>query len=100
MSEQLPAYAINLRRLFAWHLQSNKDVAEILGTTEHTVGHWTNGKHEPSGRFLRRIGETYAIDPVRLFGDPMAFGEDIASHLRWREMAENAELRRGRLRAV
>jgi len=100
VTEQLPDYAINLRRLFAWHLHSNKDVAELLGTTEHTVGHWTNGRHEPSGKYLRAIAENYAVDAVRLFGDPIVFGDDISSHMRWRELAENAEQRRAQLRVV
>jgi transcriptional regulator with XRE-family HTH domain len=97
----LPAYSVNLRRLLAWHGLTNKQAAELLGTTEKTIGSWTNGRSEPSGRLLREIAEYFAVDAVRLFGDPEVFGEDISSVTRWRAVAENAaEYRRKRIREV
>jgi transcriptional regulator with XRE-family HTH domain len=97
--EGLPDYSVNLRRLFAWHGLSNRQVAELLGTTEKSVGQWTLGQREPSSRYLRAIAEYFAVDAVRLFGAPEVFGQDIASVIRWRAVAENAaEFRRKRMR--
>jgi hypothetical protein len=86
--DELPDYAVNLRRLFAWHGLSNRQASELLGATEHTVGGWLKGTREPSTKYLLLIGELFAVDPKRVFGDPEAFGQDIASPMRWRGVAE------------
>jgi hypothetical protein len=83
MPDGLPDYAVNLRRLFAWHLQGNKDVAELLGAAEHSVSGWVTGKREPGGKYLRAIGELYDVNPVRMLGDPDAFGADVADPERY-----------------
>lgn len=99
--EGLPDYSVNLRRLFAWHGLSNRQVAELLGTTEKSVGQWTLGQREPSSRYLRAIAEYFAVAAVRLFGNPEAFGQDISSITRWRAVAESsAEFRRRRIRTL
>jgi hypothetical protein len=97
----LPDYAMNLRRLFAWHLQSNKEVAELLGAAEHSVSGWTRGVREPGGKYLRAIGDMYEVNPSKLFGDPDVFGQEVADPKRRERADENiARARRDRLRAV
>jgi hypothetical protein len=99
--DELPDYAVNLRRLFAWHGLSNREVAQLLGATEHTVGGWLKGTREPGTKYLRLIGELFAVNPTRVFGDPEEFGQDIASVTRWRGVAEAMpEWRRRGLRSV
>jgi transcriptional regulator with XRE-family HTH domain len=99
--EGLPDFAVNLRRLFAWHGLSNRQVSELLGATEHTVGGWLKGTREPSTKYLLLIGELFAVDPKRVFGDPEEFGQDIASVIRMRGVAEAMpEWRRRGFRSV
>lgn len=99
--ELIPEYAMNLRRLFAWHLQSSKDVADLLGAAEHSVSGWVTGKREPGGKYLRLIGELYDVNPVKMLRDPDGFGLEIADSERYRRAEENiAEHRRRRLKAV
>jgi transcriptional regulator with XRE-family HTH domain len=97
----LPDYAVNLRRLFAWHLQTNKDVAELLGAAEHSVSGWTRGTREPGAKYLRAIGDLYEVNPSKLFGDPDVFGSEIANPKRCEHAAQNiATARRARLRGL
>ena len=101
MNESQRDYAVNLRRLFAWHDMSNREVARLLGATEKTVGDWLKGRREPSSKYLLQIGQLFAVDPRRVFGDPEAFGQDIASVTRMRAVAEEMpEWRRRGFRAV
>jgi transcriptional regulator with XRE-family HTH domain len=89
MAEPLPDYAINLRRLFAWHLQSNQEVAAALGASENSVSGWLTGKRPPGGEYLTRIGTLYAINPAKMMGDPEAFGLEIADPNRYHEARES-----------
>lgn len=92
----IPDYAVNLRRLFCWHLQSSKDVAEVLGASENSVSGWLTGKRAPGGDYLVEIGEVYGVNPVALKGDPEAFGPAIADP----ERARRAEAEIARRRAA
>jgi transcriptional regulator with XRE-family HTH domain len=97
----LPDYAINLRRLFAWHLLSSQEVAQLLGAAEASVSGWITGKREPSGKYLKAIGDLFEVNPSKLFGDTDAFGESIATPDRTKAAEETiARRRRSRLEVV
>jgi transcriptional regulator with XRE-family HTH domain len=97
----LPDYAISLRRLFAWHLLSNQDVARLLGCTEASVSNWTTGKREPGAKYLKAIGDLFEVNPSKLFGDTAIFGDTISNSKRVETAEENiARLRRSRLESV
>lgn len=101
MASELPDYAVNLRRLFAWHLQSSKDAALVLGAAEHTVSGWLTGKRQPGGEYITKIGAIYDVNPVKLLRDPDAFGTDVADPKRYHLAEEQiAMVRRARLEAV
>jgi transcriptional regulator with XRE-family HTH domain len=93
---ELPVYAVNLRRLFAWHLQSNKDVARLLGAAEHSVSGWLTGKRSPGMDYLEKIGELYGVDPFAIRRDSDAFGAHVAdperSHAAEARIAEAREM--------
>ena len=89
----IPEYAVNLRRLFAWHLQTNRDVAVLLGASEHSVSGWVTGKREPGTRFLKAIGELYGVDAIKMLRDPEAFGLDIADPERYHRAEERISVR-------
>jgi transcriptional regulator with XRE-family HTH domain len=96
-----PDYAVNLHRLLAWHRLSQKDVAALLGAREHTVSGWVNGQREPSGRYLRKLGDLFEVPSNKLFSDPDVFGESIADPQRRERADENiARARRERLKVV
>ena len=97
----LPDYAINLRRLFAWHLLSSQEAAQLLGAAEASVSGWITGRREPSAKYLKAIGELFDVNPSKLFGDTAAFGISIATPDRTKAAEENiTRKRRGKLEAV
>lgn len=87
--EGIPDYAVNLRRLFSWHMQSSKEAADTLGASENSVSGWLTGKRPPGGEYLTKIGALYAVNPVELMGDPAAFGVRIADPERYRVAEAN-----------
>lgn len=97
----LPDYAVNLRRLFAWHLLSNQDVARLLGATEASVSGWTTGKREPGAKYLKLLGDVFEVNISKIFGDPAVFGDSISNPRRVETAEENiAHARRARLESV
>jgi transcriptional regulator with XRE-family HTH domain len=61
----LPDFAVNLRRLLAWHGLSSADLAKLLGATEASVSGWVTGKREPSGKYLKAPGDLFEIKCLR-----------------------------------
>jgi len=96
-----PDYAVNLRRLLAWHGLNGKDVAALLGSTEHTVSGWIRGQREPSGKYLVALGNLFEVNTSKMFDDPDLFGITIADPKRRAIADENiAKARRDRLKVV
>ena len=86
-------YAVNLRRLFAWHLQSNKDVSRVLGASEGSISGWVMSVRSPGLEYLKKIGALYGVDPFSILGDPDAFGAQVADPERYHAAEERiAEL--------
>jgi hypothetical protein len=84
-------FPVNLRRLVVWHHATNREAAEAIGASEHSLSGWMTGKREPGGRYLRRIGELYEVNPMKMFGDPALFGLEIADPGRFERAQQNIE---------
>ena len=82
----MTSFAINLKRLMAWHGLQGKDLARALATDGKTVSAWTNAKYDPSLRMLLALDYLFATDRPRelLEGDPDDFGQTIADPRRRR----------------
>jgi transcriptional regulator with XRE-family HTH domain len=78
MRSDLSPVQVNLQRLFRWHGLNNANVAQLLGSTPHTVGDWLGGKREPGAEYLILVAELFAINPRDLHGDPREFGGVIS----------------------
>jgi DNA-binding XRE family transcriptional regulator len=80
------AFAINLKRLMAWHDLQGKDLARALGTDGKTVSAWVNSKYDPSLKMLMMLGYLFATEQLRglLEDDPDRFGHVIADPQRRR----------------
>ena len=82
----MTSFAINLKRLMAWHELQGKDLAQALGTDGKTVSAWVNSKYDPSLKMLMMLGYLFATEQIRglLEGDPDRFGQVIADPQRRR----------------
>lgn len=94
-------FAINLKRLLVWHGLTSADLATLIGATNASVSGWVTGKPEPSGRYLKAIGDLFEVNISKAFSDPVKFGQEIADPSRWDVAQDNiARAKRGRLEAV
>lgn len=55
---------INARKLKGY---SQKELAEIVGTQQHHISCYENGKYEPSIQMMFRICEALQVDPEEVF---------------------------------
>jgi transcriptional regulator with XRE-family HTH domain len=95
----LPNFAVNLRRLLAWHDLSGKEFARLIGATENSVSSWLKGKVTPGSKYVVKIEELF--EAFKMFGDPDEFGQQIADPKRRQTADENiAKARRGQIKAV
>jgi len=81
--------ALNIRRLIFFHHRNQREAAQLLGVSEHTVSRWLTGRTRPDSQALMRIAELYAINPYRLGASPVEFAKDLADA----ERMEQAERR-------
>lgn len=88
-------HQLNLLRLFRWHGMTNANVANLLGSTAHTVGDWISGKRAPGANYMLLIGRLFAVDPRDLYDLPARFGQRIADPSRLDEMDKLEWRRRG-----
>jgi transcriptional regulator with XRE-family HTH domain len=80
---------VNIRRLIFFHHRTQREAAEVLGVSEHTVSRWLTGKTEPDSQALMRMAEVYGINPYRLSADPAEFAKDLADAERIKEAERN-----------
>jgi transcriptional regulator with XRE-family HTH domain len=74
----LQPLAVNIRRLIFFHHRSQREAAQLLGVSEHTVSRWIRGKTEPDSQALMKMAEVYGINPYRLSVEPTEFAKDLA----------------------
>ena len=84
-TEPLTPLAVNIRRLIFFDHRSQREAAQALGVSEHTVSRWLTGKTEPDSQALMRMAEVYGINPYRLNADPTEFAKDLADAERMSE---------------
>jgi transcriptional regulator with XRE-family HTH domain len=84
-TDPLTPLAVNIRRLIFFHHRNQREAAQALGVSEHTVSRWLTGKTEPDTQALMRMAELYGINPYRLHADPTEFAKDLADAERMKE---------------
>ena len=94
-------FAMNLGRLISWHGLTGKELAELIGASEHSVSGWLSGKRAPGGKYLIAIGKLFEANTSKMTDDPLLFGPTISDLKRYPVAEENiARARRQRMRAV
>lgn len=72
-SQERARIAANLDRLIALSGQSNRQIADRIGATEHQVWRWRRGKFKPSQKYMVAIAEEFfGGDIFALYSDPSA----------------------------
>ena len=46
---------------------NQKELAKMMGVSDHTIFNWENGKTSPSGRQLRKLSEIFGLPIDMLF---------------------------------
>lgn len=61
-------FAVRLRELRMENNKTQKQLAEILNTTDDSVFSWENGRSEPSIEMIRRICKYFEVSADYLLG--------------------------------
>ena len=64
----MESLAVRLRRLREGNQKTQKEIANIIGTTQGAYAHWENGTREPNLETLNKLKEYYKVSLDYLVG--------------------------------